>query len=629
MTGRDRNTVWARAFMDELARVGVRHLCVAPGSRSTPLVLAAARDGRFRMHSVLDERSAGFFALGLGKATGGPAAVITTSGTAAANVYPAVIEAAQGEVPLLVLTADRPHRLRDSDANQAMDQLRLFGTYPRAFFEVAPPELEEAALRHLRSLPARAVAASLGPPRGPVHLNFPLDKPLEPPLPGPLEPPPPGMGESDWGILAEFAQAHPRAASGRTDGEPYVRVTRRTASPTEEEVVALRAALADARRGVIVAGPVTDPREVGPAVLRLAEASGFPVLADPLSGARFAPPGGAHVVSAYDLFLRSPAAREALAPELVLRVGASPTSAALLEYLAESAGARQVVVDEGGRWKDHLASAHDYVQASPGPLLRRLAEGLTRSPDPDWRGRWEGAEAATRAVLESPPGDPEVLLEGDVLAAVARNVPAETKLLVASSMPIRDLDAFAPAAGKPLTVFGNRGVSGIDGLISTALGIAVASGEEGGAPPTVAVLGDLAFLHDVNGLLGVRALRPRVILVVINNDGGGIFHTLPVREHEPAFTPLFATPHGLDLRKAGELYEVPWARAGTLEELSALLVEARGAEGPMIVEVPTRREETHRRRAAVVEAVVEAMEDAGVDGVDDAVTDATEEPKGS
>jgi len=603
------NTWWARAFLDELALAGVREICVAPGSRSTPLVLAAVADGRFRMFPVLDERSAGFFALGIGKASGRPAAVITTSGTAAANLYPAVVEASQGEVPLLLLTADRPHRLRDTDANQAMDQVRLFGTFPRAFFDVELPRLDEPALRHLRGQAGRAVASALGPPPGPVHVNFPFEKPLEPPE---------ALGEG--------------VAAGRGGARPYTRIPSVSLHLPEAEIARLAGTVATARRGLIVAGPVPDPRRVAPAVLALGEATGFPVLADPLSGARFSPSHGARVVAGYDLFLRSPGARRALAPGLVVRVGGSPTSSSLLEALDEWGAATQIVVDDGHRWKDHLATAHEYLRASPGPLLERIAAEVSGAVEDGWDGLWEEAEARTRRVVEG--RGPGELLEGEVMAAVAAGLPEGANLLVASSMPIRDLDAFGVPGDQRLNVYGNRGASGIDGLVSTTLGIAVAAEGEGGegvsgsgrardeggaswgAPPTVGVLGDVAFFHDMNGLLALRSLGLWVTLVVVNNDGGGIFHVLPVREHEPAFTRFFAMPHGLDFGKAAELYGIPYFAAASLKEFEAAFPRAVACGGPAIVEVRTRRVETHARRRRLVQAVVEVVEDLG--GAEDA-----------
>jgi 2-succinyl-5-enolpyruvyl-6-hydroxy-3-cyclohexene-1-carboxylate synthase len=550
------------------------------------------------MFSIVDERSAGFFALGLGKASGRPAAVICTSGTAAANLYPAVIEASQGEVPLLVLTADRPVWLRDTDGNQAMDQVRLFGTFPRAFFEVDFPRLEGPSLRHLRALAGRAVALASGPPRGPVHLNFPFEKPLEPS---------PEMKD----LLADFQREHPRAGGGREGGEPYVRVSARHPTLVAGEVTWLREALEGAVRGVIVAGPVPNPGEVAPSVFALGAAAGFPILADPLSGARFSRPGDARVVGGCDLFLRSESARVALKPDLILRVGGSPTSAALLDFLTEHRNVRQIVVDEGHRWKDHLAAATDYLRVSPALLRGGLAAEIRGRVDPAWMGLWAEAEARTRQVLDDlGPGE---LLEGEILNAVVTGLPEGANLLVASSMPIRDLDAFGFPGPTALKLFGNRGVSGIDGLVSTTLGIAVGSGEETGPfpTPTVGVLGDLAFFHDMNGLLALKSLRPWVVFVVVNNDGGGIFQTLPVRDHEPAFSRFFTTSHGLDFERVADLYDIPFSRSDSLVGFCEAFRRSLATGAPSILEVRTRREATHDRRREVVSAVVAAMEGLG------------------
>ena len=391
MTGGEINAVWAGAFLDELARSGVQEICIAPGSRSTPLVLAAARDPRFRLFSVIDERSAGFLALGMGKASGRAAAVITTSGTAGANLVPAVIEAFQGEVPLLVLTADRPGRLRDTDANQTMDQLRLFGTYTRAFMDVALPVLSDASLRHLRVQACRAVALAQGPVGGPVHLNVPCDKPLEP-----------GSGNPE--AFPRPRDISPEAWEGRGEGRPFVRIPEALLTADEEAEADLAKILAASTRGLIVAGPVPHSERVGPAVLALSAATGFPVLADPLSGARFAPGQGASVVPGYDLFLRSPGVRRSLAPDLVLRVGASPTSAALLTYLEEYGNVLQVGLDQGHRWKDHLAAAGRYYRGAPEALLTALAQGSPGRGEPGWRALWEEAGNrlhSQKALLES------------------------------------------------------------------------------------------------------------------------------------------------------------------------------------------------------------------------------------
>lgn len=585
----NRNQLWARALVDELARAGVTDVVVSPGSRSTPLVLAFAGDPRFRITVQVDERCAGFLALGMGRGNGRPAVVVTTSGTAGANLYPAVVEASQGEVPLLVLTADRPHALRDSDANQAIDQLRLFGPFVRAFHEVAPPSVEDGALRHLRMLAGRAVATAIGAPAGPVHLNLPFQKPLEPtPVPGDVPP--------------RFPEEHPLAAGGRPGGTvPFVRIAPRRSRASAAEVAWLQEALTAALRPVLVAGPVTDCDAVGPALQRFALRAGVPLLADPLSGGRYGAEAETPVTAFHDLVLRSPEARKALRPDLVIRVGASPTSAAVLGWLGGLGDVRQVVVDGGGRWKDHLAVAAEMLPVDPVDLLDRVAAGVEpgRGTGPSrrgWQELWQALGEAAGAAVAGDAGPP---FEGTVLAAAARALPAGGEFYVSSSMPVRDLDAFVPPRPERLHVRGNRGASGIDGIISTALGVRLTT-----TGPMVAVLGDLAFYHDMNGLLAVRNSRPDLVFVVIQNDGGGIFHLLPIRNHEPDFTPYFATPHGLDFARAAALYELPHrlvpAGADTVEREVARALEAGG---PWILEVRTDREENRRRHEEVAAAV--------------------------
>jgi 2-succinyl-5-enolpyruvyl-6-hydroxy-3-cyclohexene-1-carboxylate synthase len=583
-----RNTIWAEAFIGELARAGVREVCVAPGSRSTPLVMAAARAEDLRVFTHVDERSAGFFALGMGKATGRPAAVITTSGTAAANLYPAVIEAHQSESPLIVLTADRPHRLRDADANQAIDQLRLFGTGTRAFFEMSLPVVEAPSLRHLRAVAARAVAESVGAPAGAVHVNFPFEKPLEPV--DRAEDVPPG-----------FRKAFPLAADGRAAGRPFTRVSIRRAGVDRDDLARVVRLLRGCGRVLLVAGPSVEPDRVGSAVLRFAAAAAVPVLADPLSGARFRPHGGAAVVGGYDLFLRSPSVQERLAPEVILRVGQTPTSSALAAFLDRRPGAHQVVLDGGQLWKDHLATAHEYLRADPADFLDALSGVQEPSADRVWGRLWTEAERVTRDVVARElEGE---LFEGTILNEVSQTVPGGTTLFVSSSMPIRDMDGFGCPRSDTIRVLGNRGASGIDGIVSTALGIAaVAQGR------VIAVLGDLAFYHDMNGLLAARKYGLEVVFVVINNDGGGIFHMLPIRSFEPAFTEHFAAPHGLDFAHAASLYGLPHDRAETRDELRGTLEEALGASGCRIVEVRSDRERNRERHMEVTAAVRGAVE---------------------
>ena len=599
-------TAWVRAFIDELARAGVEHVCLAPGSRSTPLVMACAREARIRMWVHLDERCAGFFALGLGKTTRRPAAVITTSGTAAANLFPAVIEASQAGVPLLVLTADRPHTLRGTDANQTIDQSHLYGSFVRESLDAGEPSAGD--LRGVRGLACRAVVATWGTDPGPVHVNFPLAKPLEP-------------VELSAEQVASLRSADPVGVDGHADGAPIVPVVEQWGvAPIEDEVRAVTAALAGGSRGLIVAGPVSDPDTVGPAIGNLARATGFPVLGDPLSGVRFSEHCTEYAVTAYDLFLQgltprdpsgpdasSPHAklREALKPDVVVRIGGAPVSASLLTFLSELAHVPQVRITSSHCWKDHLGAASLSVRAEVASFIRAVTyEWSTAKAPPSWRERWrEIDQAARQAICDFRASETGDALEGDVLAAVVAGVPEGTTLFVSNSMPVRDLDAFG-GGGKPLRVYGNRGASGIDGIVSTVAGIAAASD---GRSPIVAVVGDVAFYHDMNGLFAIAQHRLDIVFVVINNDGGGIFHMLPIRDREPEFTQYFATPHGLDFRHTADLYGISYRCVDHPSGAADALGEVLAGTGPRILEVRSDRDQNQRSREAVAEAVRRAV----------------------
>lgn len=623
LSDRNRNELWARTLLDELARCGIREVVVAPGARSTPLVLAAAADPQFRITVQVDERSAGFLALGMGKATGAPAAVITTSGTAVANLFPAVVESAQSENPLLLLTADRPPHLRGADANQTIDQTHLFGRYIRFFRELSPARVSEAALRHLRSVAVQAVAASVGDPGGPVHLNLAFDKPLEPAaVPGDL---PEGLGRSP-----------PPLVQGRPGGLPLTRVPPRRALPDPAGVEVLAERLRTAARPLLVAGPVPRPWEVGPPVLHLA-GLGFPLLADPLSGARFGAPGRSGPgesgeptepsrdggsrrggVGTYDLALRTPEIRRRLRPDLIVRFGASPTSTSLLTLLEENGGAPQVVVDAGDRWKDHLAMASHVVPWDPARTATALRERLAgASRNVAWLQEWQEVEAIVRGAVAESGVKGGGLFEGAVVAEVAARVPEEIILFVSSSMPVRDLDAFGAPRERGPVVLGNRGASGIDGIVSTAMGASL-----GARRPVVAILGDLALLHDMNGLLAAREPGIRVLFVVIQNDGGGIFHHLPIREHDPPFTRMVATPHGREVDRIAHLHDLPHLRVegrqgepseglrgmeGLRQALDALLPSLLQGDGCALLEVRTDRNQNEQRHREVAERVRSAL----------------------
>ncbi|NIB99474.1 2-succinyl-5-enolpyruvyl-6-hydroxy-3-cyclohexene-1-carboxylic-acid synthase [Halobacterium sp. R2-5] len=582
MTAPNRNALWARAIVEELVRAGVDAVCVCPGSRSTPLTVALAEHDDVRVFSHLDERSAAFFALGRGKRTGEPTPVVSTSGTATANFHPAVMEANQARDPLLVLTADRPPELRDSGANQTVDQTKLYGDAVRHFRELPEPEADDRKLRSLRTSVCRAIGETTGANPGPVHLNVPFAKPLEP-------------VEVPGDVPENFADGFPLAAEGR-DG-PYVSVHQNPTAPDAATLDALAGAVESADRGLVVAGPDDAHGLTADAAAELADATGFPVFADPLSDVRF----GEHVpdtsvVGGYDGFL----AADVPAPDVVVRFGASPTSKPLRNYLRDS-GARQFLVDPAGGWREATFAASDLVVADPTETAYALAERVNRSAG-DWADRVSSLEADYWDAVDRVERD--ALLEGDVVAAAAHDAPDSATIMVSNSMPVRDLDRFARPREAELTVLGNRGASGIDGITSTGLGAGSATDD-----PLVVLTGDLAYYHDSNGLLALDRCEVDATVVVVNNDGGGIFHMLPIEEFEPPFTEQFVTPHGLDFEPLGDVYGFEFARVDTLDDFRNAYRESVGSGGTQVVEVATDGEASHRERERLEAAVADDLND--------------------
>ncbi|MFD7156769.1 2-succinyl-5-enolpyruvyl-6-hydroxy-3-cyclohexene-1-carboxylic-acid synthase [Kribbella sp. NPDC059898] len=530
------STAFATVVVDELIRCGVREAVVSPGSRSAPLALALAaadRDGRLRLHVRIDERTAGFLAIGLMRGTGLPVPVVTTSGTAVANLHPAVLEASHSGLPLIVLSADRPPSLRGSGANQTTDQLKVFGSAVRLFHEMGTPVREIGQVAYWRSQVARAVAVATGARSadpGPVQLNCPFSEPLVP-TEGP-----------DW----------PEALAGRSTG-PWTAVHAANAQP---------AAVSPGPRTVVVAGDGASQ-----AARLVAEAGRWPLFAEPSSRARV----GASVVSLYRLLLQ--ASELAGEIERVLVFG-HPTLSRPISQLLARADVEVVVVSPTGHWPD------------PARRAASVVTGLqVTGPDPtDWLARWQAADQAARPEID------KLLADGlsgpRVAQLVGEAVGADGMLVVASSNPVRDLD-LAPVV--PIRTVANRGLAGIDGTISTAVGAALAN-----AGPTYALIGDLAFLHDSNGLvIGPDEARPDLRIVVVNDNGGGIFSTLEQGDpnHATHFERVFGTPHNVDLSALCAATGTPYALVRTADELRAALV--RTVAGLDVVEVRLDRD-SHR-----------------------------------
>ena len=578
------NTHWASVFVDELAHGGLRAVCLAPGSRSTPLALAFAAQPAIRIYRHLDERSAGFFGLGLALATGQPVALLCTSGTAAANFHPAIVEAYYAYVPLLVLTADRPPELRGSGANQTIDQVKMYGDHVRWAVDAPVPATgaPDVVLRHMCTLAARALAAADGPPRGPVHVNLPFRKPLEP--------------DAQTATIAPPDIPPPRP--------PHTHISRGRLSPTDEQLATVTAAAG--QPGIIICGPGCPGGDFPVAVATLAARLGWPILADPLSGLRH----GAHVVEGpvlggYPLWLPALGARRPR-PEAILRFGAVPTSAALSAWLEASAPPTHIHVRDDGQWADDLHLTHTLIQADPTLFCTQMVDALKDAPPapPRWITFLQRVEEATWAAVDQALAD-RPLFDGGAIARALAALPEDAVVFAGNSMPVRYIDAFDRPDTRPIALYGNRGASGIDGNVSTALGLAAATGR-----PVVAFLGDITFYHDMNGLLAAQQQGlTNVTFVVTNNDGGGIFRRLPIARHDPPFTDLFLTPHGLTFGHAAALYGLEYAAVRDLAELGAALGNDRQPSAARLIEVITDGAADHDAHRAILAAVAAAVQE--------------------
>jgi len=643
------------AFVDELQRAGIHHAVICPGSRSTPLAITLASHSAMRVWMHVDERSAAFFALGLAKRLAQPVALLCTSGTAAANFLPAIVEARLTHVPLLVLTSDRPHELRDNGAPQAIDQNRLYGTHVKWFVEVALPAANNSALRYIRTLASRAAALTQAVPSGPVHLNMPFREPLTPdPLADQPLPPPEQRDLIAW--------------QGRPNNVPYTTVSDAPlGSLPSARIVQLAELVSTTPHGLIIVGPLFAPDLTDP-LLQLAQRLGYPILADPLSQLRCGQHDRTLILSSYDAFLRLETFTSRMVPQLVLRFGAMPTDKPLLLYLKRHAATcQQIVIDGQGGWEEPTQLATEMLHTDPTTLCQALLAHLNNRPNSDeqnnreivpnsveqnapnsvgpdlswphpiyregdhhnpaatnlsypwdgsvdsdnttrreWLTTWLHTDLITRQALQTAIQKFLQPFEGRIFTELAQLLPDRANLYVGNSMPVRDLDTFFWGNKHNLRLIGNRGANGIDGVISSALGFSAASEQN---EPTVLVIGDLSFFHDQNGLLAARLHHLNLVIVLINNDGGGIFSFLPQSAHPQHFEQLFGTPTGLDFRPIIQMYGGHFQQAKTWPQFRAAVTHGIASGGLHAVEVATERAsnvQMHRQLWPAVDTALRA-----------------------
>ena len=556
----------ASLVVDALARAGLRAVCIAPGSRSTPLVLAFYAHRAIRVYRHLDERSAAFFGLGLALEWDEPVALVCTSGTAVANFFPAVIEAKMSQVPLLLLTADRPPELRHSGANQTIDQVKIYGDQVLWSVDMALPQTEPPAVmaRSLQTVAARAYATANGLVKGPVHLNFPFRKPLQPESSG------------EYSVCSnQFS-----VGSGSSTGHSF---ERGVLQPTEAQLDWLTEVVRKHERGLIVCGPRCPGGDFGAAVAALARQAGYPILADPLSGVRFGPQTeNTAVISAYETILHHPP--DWPEPTLVVRFGAVPTGKWLNAYLDHIQPTYRLHVRANGVWADDSHRVSHFWQVDEATTCRQLTERLQPRPNAAWLKPFMATETAVWQQIATHIGDP--FFDATAVYDLLQMLPENGRLFIGNSLPIRQVDQFGPTSPQLIVAHANRGASGIDGNLSTGLGIAAASQQ-----PTVILVGDVTFYHDLNGLLAAsgssKISLPPVTIVVINNKGGHIFRRLPISQFEPPFTELFLTPHELDFETAVKSYGLHFVRVDDRASFQQAVRASLNDPAPCVIELCT------------------------------------------
>ncbi len=566
------NMLWSGLIVDELIRQGIDYFCLSPGSRSTPLTTAVARHKMARKIVIYDERSAAFHALGFARATGKPAVLVCTSGTAAANYLPAIIEARQENVPLIVLSADRPPELRDSGANQTIDQIKLFGSYVRWFFDLPTPTTALPPSFVLGRVD-RLVHKAFGPPAGPVHLNVMLREPLAP-------------------EVQPFPQKYTDCLAWRENSRaPQTRLASVEHLPTESTLKEVREIVQSTARGLVIVGglPSTVDRT---AIVRCLNRLGWVTLADVTSGLRLGYDWQGFVPH-LDLLLTDGSLRF----DTVLHLGERYVSKRLMLHLQKHPPKTYLRVSVSDHWIDPAQTMTHLVQASPEAFCRLLADAL--SPDAgshfvrDLRQRSDEVERLLALRF-----DASEINQIALARMIASEIPAGHGLFLANSLSVREVDMFAQRLHGPVMMTANRGASGIDGNISTAAGL-VAGLEQ----PGTLLIGDLAFLHDLNALSLLRHLKRPLVIVLVNNGGGGIFHWLPIARFEDVFETYFATPHAFTFEASARQFQLNYWQPDSLQSLRRAYREALKKEGSSLIEVRTDR----RKNATLYRQLLEAI----------------------
>lgn len=553
-------------FVDELIKSGLKEVVISPGSRSTPLAMPFHAHEGVREWVIVDERSAAFFALGIAKETNRPVALVCTSGTAAANYYPAIIEAHYSRVPLIVLTTDRPHELRDVGAPQAIEQHSMYGDYVKWFHDMALPEASKVMLSYVRAKASRSIEVARSGNPGPVQLNFPFREPLIPDLSIPDV-----WGKDD---VPRFKSAHQGVNKLST-----------------EQISAIYKQIKDLPNGVIVCGPQMD-EGLAESIVSLASSLNIPVLADPLSQLRSGKHNKDMIIESYDAILRDKSIRKRLKPDYIIRFGAMPVSKMYLFFMNEHQSALQFVVEPYEGHRDPTAYQTQFIYADPATLCSDIVSCKgEETKNKLWLNEWQAMNDIAKQGLLT---ESDTITEGSAVLSTLKHLPPSSSLYVGNSMAVRDLDTFFMTTEKNIKVLANRGANGIDGLVSSGLGSAATANQS-----VTLLIGDLSFYHDLNGLLAAKKYNLNLTILLINNNGGGIFSFLPQAENEETFEALFGTPLDIEFEQTIKMYNGDYYAAHNQDQLNEALKLSYVSKGLSVIEVKTDRTENanwHRNK---------------------------------
>ncbi|MEE9449545.1 MAG: 2-succinyl-5-enolpyruvyl-6-hydroxy-3-cyclohexene-1-carboxylic-acid synthase [Ignavibacteriaceae bacterium] len=588
----NRNNLWTEIFVKQLSSAGVKFACISPGSRSTPLTFSLAKNDKIKCFVNIDERSSAFFALGLAKASKTPVAVVTTSGTAAAELYPAIIEAYQQRVPLIICTADRPPELLNTGANQTINQYNLYNNHIRWFRNVGLPSLKKIKLRRLQQMALRAVEISTIKDKGPVHLNFPFRKPLEPFS---------FTDEVDSLLIKDIDRGIKKIKPSKKkfDSEKLRRTKR------FKEIADV---ITNEKKGIIIAGPIEYNFNVRKQLKNLSSLTGYPIIADASSHLRFkVSKNDKKILSNYHAFLRSSEFSISHKPKLILHFGRTPTSSALENFL-ENCDAPRYMINEFGDWFDPSRKSKAVVKFNPENFVTEIINHLTelnlKRNNSDWSENFNKAEALAEKIKTEVIGKSTFPNEPGIIKNILEALPNKAHILIGNSLPIRDFDNYAACNKKDLLVYFNRGASGIDGITSTAIGIAQLK------EPAFLLTGDLSFLHDLNALPIANKYSAGLTIILINNNGGGIFESLPVSNDRSILKEYFLTPHNLNLKNIITSFGIEYKLVRSRAVLNDSIKGSVGNKKLKVLEIKTDAAKSFKLRNKYLEEVKNAIDTA-------------------